>query len=141
MSEIINWSSANNSVLKINCLKYLLVFSKPILHFQINHNIFSNKLYLLHSINKQTQYIVSSGNPQRCTLRIALFLCLLNVWITNEGNKHQYRLLIHLVLPPHIKLYKFCHFFKIRIFTVHTKCCVPHQAAKFLISASWLVFT
>ena len=27
VSEIINWSSANNSVLKINSLKYLLVFS------------------------------------------------------------------------------------------------------------------
>ena len=27
MSEIINWSSVNNGVLKINSLKYLLVFS------------------------------------------------------------------------------------------------------------------
>ena len=27
VSETINWSSANNSVLKINSLKYLLVFS------------------------------------------------------------------------------------------------------------------
>jgi hypothetical protein len=27
VSEIINWSSADNSVLKINSLKYLLVFS------------------------------------------------------------------------------------------------------------------
>ena len=27
VSEIINWSSANNSVLKINSLKYLLAFS------------------------------------------------------------------------------------------------------------------
>jgi len=27
VSEIINWSSANNSVLKINSLNYLLVFS------------------------------------------------------------------------------------------------------------------
>jgi len=49
VSEIINWSSANNSVLKINSLKYLLVFSS------FNHFLMTSSIYKLNKTRDSGQ--------------------------------------------------------------------------------------